>query len=177
MDNNDLTKMDNYFKFLSKNQKRWERKANFDYKEFYKTKTKKDMNSMQKYRMDQDDQKGSRQPKEITDPKKLWGYIIYEGTKFFNGDIMEPDVLNSDINKWIDSGWIWDLRHPFLGISDCKKIQKYLNLEILKIEHNSVHVNEIPQGSMFGSVMIHFKITCTNIVYWDMIKKYFDETR
>ena len=132
------------------------------------------MNSMQKYRMDQEDLKDIRKPKEIKDPKKLWGYILYEGTKFFNGDIMETDQLNTNINTWINSEWIWDLRHPNLGISDCKKIQKYINLEIMKIEHNSVHINEIPQGAMFGSVMIHFKITCTNIVYWDMIKKYFD---
>lgn len=170
MDNNKIAQMDEFFRFLKKGQKAWQRKEKIDYKYI----NKKKMNSMQKYRMDQEDLKEIRKPKEIKDPKKVWGYILYEGTKFFNGDLLEEEQLNKTINDWISSGWIWDLRHPNLGISDCKKIQKYINLEILKITHNAVHVNEIPSGAIFGSVMIHFKITCTNIVYWDLIKKYFD---
>ena len=170
MDNNKITKMDEFFRFLKEGQKGWERKSKIDYKLI----KKKKMNSMQKYRMDNEDFKDIRKPKEIQDPKKLWGFIVYEGTKFFNGDILNEDELNININEWIAKEWIWVLRHPNLGISDCKKIQKYLNLEIIKIDHNAVHVDEEPQGALFGSVMIHFKITCTNIVYWDMIKKYFD---
>lgn len=175
MDNNKINKMDELFRFLKKGQKRWEQKSKIDYK--YLTKKNKKMNSMQKYRMDEEDKKSSRIPKEITDPNKVWGYIIYEGTKFFNGDDLDQAILNKNINEWIEDSWIWDIRHPNLGISDCKKIQKYLNLEIIKINHNSVHINEDPQGAVYGSVMIHYKVTCTNIIFWDTIKKYFDDAR
>ena len=130
---------------------------------------------MDKYRMENPEHREIRKPKEITDPQKTWGYILYEGTKFFNSDYTDPKDLNDQVNKWIETEWIWDLRHPALGITDCRKIQKYLGLEILKISHNNIHINELPQGTMVGSVMIHFKITCRNIVYWDVIKKYFDE--
>lgn len=169
MDYNALNKMDRYFNFIKKNQKRWQAKENIDYK---KLKTKKMGNSMTKYREDQED-KIFTKPIEIKNKRDLWGYIIHRGVKFFNGDIIDADVLNNEVNLWIGGEWIIDIRHPMLSISDLKKIQKYLTLEIERVEHNTVFVQE-DQNSMFGSVMIHYKITCTNIVHWDMIKKYFD---
>ena len=97
MDNNKITKMDEFFRFLKEGQKGLERKSKIDYKLI----KKKKMNSMQKYRMDNEDFKDIRKPKEIQDPKKLWGFIVYEGTKFFNGDILNEDELNININERI----------------------------------------------------------------------------
>jgi len=163
--------MDRFFKFLAKGQKKWTRKEKIDYSQI----NKKYMNSIQKWREDNPPKYiKDTPPAEIKETDKPWGYILKTGVRFFNGDILEPEMLNKELNDWIENDWIWELRTPNLGIGDCKKIQKHLHLEIIKIEHSTTHVNETDRGALFTSVMIHFRITCVKVTSWDKIKKLFE---
>tara|TARA_B000000460_G_C21334634_1_gene314363 strand:+ start:79 stop:588 length:510 start_codon:yes stop_codon:yes gene_type:complete len=164
MDYNEINKLDRYFEFLKKGQKRWERKEKIDYSQL----NKKKMNSMQKWRED-------NPPFEKSENPKLYGkYILKKGVKFFNGDLMEPEFLTQEINEFLQNEWILELRNVKISISDAREIQKYTTLEISKIEHNSTEITEIKENhKLCGSVMISYSITC-NMFYFDKIKKYYD---
>lgn len=178
MDYNKINKMDKFFQFCKDNQKRWQAKAKIDYSQIRKTKK---MNSMQKHRLDNDLPKYEEiqgnsiyKPRKEENPDRVDKYIICEGVKFFNSDYIDPKYICQECNTWIQKDWIWDLRNPRLTLSDCRKIIKYLLLDIVKIEHKITGVNESDSSCLIGSVMIHYKVICAHQLYWEKIKKYFE---